>query len=476
MKQNGPREFYWGTLLPMSVLAGLGTAVIVAVLSSWLAGIEVGGLLRVAGITLGANLVLVLPMQYYVVRTRLERPLAQLEAELSGDLPWQPLGDVLFASLRRRAERVRTAAQETRARAEGDEQTISELRERLQERAAGDAFVLKVAESLRGTEPLHQFAPEMAQLLRSVWPAEEVVLLQLLDTETDLRVLLYEAESSEAESTEAKGSETKAGQVPSEEPRWRKASMVTPLKEALRRGFYEETGLPFSQDSVFPSARSFVAVGLEHRGATVGVLYAVTSVLTPPPASMLHKAQPLFSMAFSRALYRLEMEEAAIRDALSSAYTQDHFLALTRRELSRSNRYSRPVSCAVFDVDYLRRVNDSQGVQGGDRLITEVARVVNGTIRSSDVLARITGGEFAVLLPETGDTAAATAAERIRSAVEGHPFLLQNNRVERVTVSVGIATHPPHGITAIELSDAARAAMVQAKAAGRNQVAAAPSD
>jgi len=198
-------------------------------------------------------------------------------------------------------------------------------------------------------------------------------------------------------------------------------------------------------------------------------------VLAPPSASVLHKAQPLFSMAFSRALYRLEMEEAAIRDALSSAYTQDHFLALARRELSRSNRYSRPVSCVAFDVDYLRRVNDSHGVQGGDRLITEVARVVSGTIRSSDVLARITGGEFVVLLPEAGDTAAATAAERIRSAVESHPFILENNRVERITVSVGIATHPPHGVTALELSDAARAAMTQAKTAGRNRVVAATS-
>ena len=466
MKQNGPREFFWGTLLPMSVLAGLGTAVVVAVLTSWLAGIGMGGLLRVAGITLGVDLVLALPIQYYVIRTRLERPLAQLEAELSGDLPWQPLGDVLFASLRRGAERIRTAAQETRARAEGDEQMISELQGRLQERAAGDTFVLKVAESLRGTEPLHHFASETARLLRSVWPAEEVVLLQLLDTETDLRVLFYDAERNQAEGNQAAG----------EKPRWRKASMVVPVKEALRRGFYEETGLPFTQDSTFPTARSFVALGLEHRGATVGVLYAATSLLTPPSASALHKAQPLFSMAFSRALYRLEMEDAAIHDALSSAYTQDHFLTLARRELSRSNRYSHPVSCAAFDVDNLRRFNDTHGVQGGDRLVGEVARVVNDTVRSSDVLARITGGEFVVLMPETSETAAGTVAERIRSAVEGHPFLLENNRVERITVSVGIATHPPHGVTALSLADAARAAMLEAKAAGRNRVVAAASD
>jgi diguanylate cyclase (GGDEF)-like protein len=246
--------------------------------------------------------------------------------------------------------------------------------------------------------------------------------------------------------------------------------MVSPVKEALRRGFYEETGLPFTQDSTFPTARSFVALGLEHRGAAVGVLYAATSTLTPPPASVLHRAQPLFSMAFSRALYRLEMEDAAIRDALSSVYTQDHFLALARRELSRSNRYSHPVSCVAFDVDHLRGLNDSHGVQGGDRLVAEVARVVGGTVRSSDALARITGGEFVVLLPEAGETAAVAAAERIRSAVEGHPFLLESNRVERLTVSVGVATHPPHGLTALSLADAARAAMLEAKAAGRNRV------
>ena len=244
-----------------------------------------------------------------------------------------------------------------------------------------------------------------------------------------------------------------------------------PIKEAIRRGFYAESGLPFSHDPAFPEARSFVALSLDHRGAGAGVLLAVSSALVTPTAETLRRAQPFFSVGFSRSQYLREMKEAAIRDALTGAYTYDHFLSMLRHEVARSNRYSRPLTCVIVDIDGLRRINDAHGARAGDQVIGEVAQVVQSIIRSSDVLARISGGQFAMLLPECPGDAGVVVAERVLAAMAEHPFIVQRQVVERVTVSIGVSVHPPHGVTALKLVDAAHRALRQAKSEGGNRVA-----
>ena len=456
-------EFFWGNLAPMSLLSAIASATLVFVLGVWLLGIDSGQMMQVAALAFVVSVLAFVPLEYYMVRTRIEEPLLTLEHELRGTLPWRPEDDILLAPVRRAIEQVREAALGAKSDLTRQEERVVDLQSRLEEQSRVEQFMGTVSARLRVAETVEQFCAQAAELVREVWPAEHVLLLVANDQAPDLGILSYERD----------GEPVQIAALGDDAPRYRKASLPAPVKDALRRGFYADAGLPFSRDPAFPLARSFVAMSLEHRGAPAGVLLAMSSALTPPSTEPLRRARPLFSMGFSRSMYLREMEEAAIRDALTGAYTHDHFLSMLRHEVARSNRYAHFVTCILIDVDGLRRLNEAYGSSVGDQVITEVAEVVRELIRSTDTLARMGGGELALLLPETPADSAYIVAERVRAKVEEHAFILQRSQVERVTVSVGSATHPPHGITALALVDTAQKVLRQAKRAGKNRVAAA---
>jgi diguanylate cyclase (GGDEF)-like protein len=313
---------------------------------------------------------------------------------------------------------------------------------------------------MRAAESMEQYSAEAANLVNSIWPADDLLLLHREEGRDELRVLAWVHA----------GVPVALDRSEVEVPSYRWASLPVPVKEALRRGFYSEAGLPFSQDSAFPQAKSFVAMALEHRGGSAGVILACTAHADPPSAEPLRRSRPLFSVGFGRAMYVRELSEAVIRDAMTGAFTYDHFLTIVRHEVARATRYTRSVACALIDVDGLRRVNSEHGSAVGDRVITEVAQVVGGAIRSSDIMARVSGGRLALLLPETNEEGAGVVAERVRRRVQEHPFIVARGLVERITVSVGVAVHPPLGVTAMALVDAAERTLTEAKRRGRNQV------
>jgi len=453
-------DFFWAALAPFTFLVVFGSAALVLVLSVFLFDADSTELAILSAAVLAVGLLVLLPIEYHLVRSRIERPIQRLEHELLGQLPWRPEGDQLLGRLRRTVVEVRNALRVMDTDLRMEQERTDDLLARLGERTAADAFAARVADSLRRAESVEQFAAEATRLVREAWPADEVVVLHRLELENDLEVLRWECLG------EAIDPEAREGGA----PRYRKASLPVPVKEAFRRGFYSETGLPFSQDPAFPDARSFVAMSLEHRGVGAGVLLAVSGELDPPSPESLRRAHPLFSLAFGRAMYVRELGEAEIRDTLTGVFTYDHFLTMVRHEVARSNRYSRPAACVMVDVDKLRRVNETHGSAAGDQIIAEVSQLVRGLIRSTDSLARISGGRLALLLPETNEEAALVVAERIRTRVDEYPFIVLRNQVERMTVSVGVSIHPPFGVTALSLVDAALSALTQAKDQGRNRV------
>ena len=123
----------------------------------------------------------------------------------------------------------------------------------------------------------------------------------------------------------------------------------------------------------------------------------------------------------------------------------------------------------MFDVDHFKRFNDRHGHDQGDRVLQALADRTRESLRAADLPCRYGGEEFLVILPDTGEAAAAVVAERLREAVAG-------SDVDglRVTISVGVATFPGEGISGAEqLVASADAALYEAKNAGRNQVKAA---
>ena len=163
-----------------------------------------------------------------------------------------------------------------------------------------------------------------------------------------------------------------------------------------------------------------------------------------------------------------QLEVLATTDPLTGLFNRRHFLMTLDAEWSRFQRYYRSVSVLMVDIDHFKSINDRFGHAIGDEAIKAVAEICTRGKRKSDIVGRIGGEEFTVLLPETTLSRARTVAERIRRRVEGLT-LMADGRPVSVTVSIGVAEAltSMSGIDA--LMKAADAALYQAKEGGRNR-------
>jgi diguanylate cyclase (GGDEF)-like protein len=166
-----------------------------------------------------------------------------------------------------------------------------------------------------------------------------------------------------------------------------------------------------------------------------------------------------------------ELAHLAAYDPLTQVLNRGAFLAQFEREVSRSKRERIPFSLAIFDLDRFKRINDAYGHPAGDRALQSVVATMRTGIRKHDVLGRYGGEEFALLMPNTAKAMAHQVAERIRADIELRGFETGGRKVN-LTVSGGLATYPVDGEDWDTLLTAADNALYDAKAAGRNRVAA----
>lgn len=160
-----------------------------------------------------------------------------------------------------------------------------------------------------------------------------------------------------------------------------------------------------------------------------------------------------------------EKDDLARTDPLTGAANRRAFSAALADEIERSGRYGGTFSLLAFDADHFKSVNDSFGHQAGDAVLIALTRVVSSQIRANDLLARLGGEEFAVLLPATDRAGAAELAEKLRQAIEAHPM----PGTGRVTCSFGVAEYH-RGECDCALIERTDAALYQAKRSGRNRV------
>ncbi len=162
------------------------------------------------------------------------------------------------------------------------------------------------------------------------------------------------------------------------------------------------------------------------------------------------------------------IEEISVTDSLTQLYNRlklDNTLLI---EVERGNRYQRPLSIILFDVDHFKKVNDTYGHQAGDVVLKDIASIVKRVVRATDMAGRWGGEEFLVICADTDLAGAIELSERIRVAIEDHDF----EGVGKVTSSFGVAMQTQGGSDDEILADA-DAALYRAKEGGRNRVAAA---
>ena len=165
-----------------------------------------------------------------------------------------------------------------------------------------------------------------------------------------------------------------------------------------------------------------------------------------------------------------ELERMAMTDELTSLRNRRFFFAQGDEEIKRSRRYQTPLSMIMLDIDGFKAINDTQGHSAGDLMLKCVAATLLGKSREIDVVARLGGEEFGVLLPNTAGADAVKLAERLRLAIENTKCPIRDLEVG-VTVSVGVATQGQEVTGLDALLRNADAAMYQAKREGRNRVA-----
>lgn len=172
-----------------------------------------------------------------------------------------------------------------------------------------------------------------------------------------------------------------------------------------------------------------------------------------------------------------QLQELAIRDPLTGLFNRRAFDTRLEGEMQRAERYGRPLSLIMIDLDHFKFYNDANGHPQGDILLQEASQVIQAGVRSTDVVARYGGEEFVVILPETPVAAALIVAKDIQETVAAHPF----PRCERqpggqLTISLGVASYPEDTGNAQQLLQRVDEVLYQAKRNGRNQVVRAVSD
>src|SRR5215212_2172370 len=194
----------------------------------------------------------------------------------------------------------------------------------------------------------------------------------------------------------------------------------------------------------------------------------------PALDAVLAKLAPEDRRIVRGALERAERTESELRflaehDSLTGLVNRRRFRSELDQYVSFTARYGGRGAVMVIDIDGLKQVNDSLGHQAGDTLIRRVAEILRERVRATDIVARLSGDEFAVLMPQTDTAGALQLGEDLRAQVaEGMPL---NTEIDGATISVGIAMFGGQGeVGADSVLVAADQAMYEAKGEGRNRI------
>jgi diguanylate cyclase (GGDEF)-like protein len=208
---------------------------------------------------------------------------------------------------------------------------------------------------------------------------------------------------------------------------------------------------------------------------TIGVLYLDDFNPRKFDAEKLELLSVLSSfatMSIDHARLHERTLQLACTDGLTGLYNHRQFKKIFAEEVARANRYSKPLSIILFDVDDFKKFNDTYGHPNGDIVLQETANMLKELLRDCDPIFRYGGEEFVTLLPETPLAEAVKVAERIRIFVETESprFLTGITKTHGVTVSVGVAALPDNGTDARMLLKKVDDLMYQAKNEGKNKV------
>jgi diguanylate cyclase (GGDEF)-like protein len=345
-----------------------------------------------------------------------------------------------------------TAAREPQAGAHEDE---SGRPENLVEsyRRLAEVFHLVLSE-----QSLDALLERIAETLADLMPYEA---LHIYEVDEDRRVLIPVLARSQAYENEIMSSRPRFGEgitgwaVENRQPVWTNQAHLDPRVVTV-------PGTPVEPEAL-------ISVPLITRGALKGALNIYRIGEDAGFAEHEFELAKWFgdaaALAVDNAQIRARLEHLAQTDSLTGLYNHRYFHERLRSELTRASRSHDSVAVLMFDLDDFKRVNDVHGHGTGDQLLIHLARLARETVRDSDVVCRIGGEEFGVIMPSCDAGDALGLAARLTERLCEVEF----ESAGRMTVSIGISQGPNHAMNPRELIACAEAAMMTAKARGKNQ-------
>jgi two-component system cell cycle response regulator len=165
-----------------------------------------------------------------------------------------------------------------------------------------------------------------------------------------------------------------------------------------------------------------------------------------------------------------QLERLTKMDPLTNLANRRHFMDTMVSEFARLERYDRPMSFVMMDLDHFKTVNDEYGHQAGDKVLIVVASILSEAVRANDIVSRYGGEEFAVLLPESSGPSAYVVAERCRNKIEEVEIVFEERKIQ-VTGSFGLVSLPDDRVSSVkELIALTDASLYTSKHEGRNRI------
>ncbi|MCB0349166.1 MAG: GGDEF domain-containing protein, partial [Bdellovibrionales bacterium] len=179
----------------------------------------------------------------------------------------------------------------------------------------------------------------------------------------------------------------------------------------------------------------------------------------------------VLSVSYHNAVMRKRMHEMAIKDPLTGLYNRRYYNQKLEEEISRSRRTRYPVSLIYLDIDHFKKYNDNNGHQNGDLLLKSISKLMQKTSRTNDIVARLGGEEFSIILPHTDLMGAAVKAEKLRKIIESTKFPFgELQPMGFISISIGVSEYPTICRDAESMIKAADDALYKVKETSRNKV------
>lgn len=248
---------------------------------------------------------------------------------------------------------------------------------------------------------------------------------------------------------------------------------------ALRRGRVHHVSVsgaePACRHTSDGKSSSAICVPMLAQGEALGVLHLVGAselgdrVLTPVAQRLAVAAAEACALALASIQLREKLSDQSLRDSLTGLYNRRYAEETLLREIARAKREGSALSVVMLDLDHFKRFNDEFGHDAGDMALREAAAVLVESVRTSDVVSRVGGEEFLLLLPGASVEAALAKVEVIRRKMKLLELFHRGRRLPTLMFSAGIAGFPINGVTPDPLLRAADKALYEAKHAGRDQ-------